>query len=240
MPSWYDIRDIALTPRQSPTGRGRIPAAAPRGGARIGRVGMGEKNAPLQADGNGGLQDQFEKLRQLAAKDALSGLLNRATMEQYIKARLQTMGREETCALFIVDLDDFKRVNDTLGHMAGDEAIRTSGRILSGLFRANDIVGRLGGDEFAVFLCGEITEELVRQKAAAICEQLHLALGDRETLNVTASVGVYLASSGQAFEGLYQTADLALYKDNEHIHQRSWWLSLCGHSPLFLADACNA
>ena len=173
---------------------------------------MGEKNAPLQADGNGGLQDQFEKLRQLAAKDALSGLLNRATMEQYIKARLQAMGREETCALFIVDLDDFKRVNDTLGHMAGDEAIRTSGRILSGLFRANDIVGRLGGDEFAVFLCGEITEELVRQKAAAICEQLHLALGDREIVNVTASVGVYLASSGQAFEGLYQTADLALYK----------------------------
>lgn len=60
------------------------------------------------------LQYQIEELQQRATKDTLSGLLNRATMEQHIKRRLQRMEPDETCALFIVDLDNFKSVNDTL------------------------------------------------------------------------------------------------------------------------------
>lgn len=154
----------------------------------------------------------LEELQRRATKDALSGLMNRETLELHIKERLKAMTPEETCALFIVDLDNFKQVNDTLGHRAGDQAIRQSARILSGLFRAGHIVGRLGGDEFVVFLCGQISEKLVRGKAAAICENLHLALGDRTVVNVTASVGVHLAGRGQEFDGLYQAADLALYK----------------------------
>lgn len=154
----------------------------------------------------------LEELRRRASKDALSGLLNRAAMEYSIKERLNAMAPEESCALFIVDLDNFKQVNDTLGHQAGDRAIQQAGRVLSSLFHASDIVGRLGGDEFAVFLCGKLTEDFVREKAAAICEFLELALGDRETVIVTASVGVYLSGPGQEFDGLYQSADLALYK----------------------------
>ena len=68
---------------------------------------------------NRNLQNQFEELRQRASLDALSGLLNRATLEQSIKKRLQEMAPGDTCALFIVDLDDFKQVNDTLGHQRG-------------------------------------------------------------------------------------------------------------------------
>ena len=172
---------------------------------------MGETELTLRpAEAPG--ERSLEELRQRATKDALSGLLNRATLEQCIKERLGAMERGESCALFIVDLDNFKQVNDTLGHLAGDQAIRKSGEILSGLFRASDVVGRLGGDEFAIFLCGALTEELVRRKAAAICENLNLALGDHRVVSLTASVGVYLAGRGQAFEGLYQSADLALYK----------------------------
>ena len=94
----------------------------------------------------------LEELRRRASRDALSGLLNRATMEQSIQERLRAMTSDENCALFIVDLDNFKQVNDTLGHRAGDQAIRQAGKILSRIFRASDIVGRLGGDEFAIFL----------------------------------------------------------------------------------------
>ena len=159
------------------------------------------------------LQKQtLEELRRRAARDALSGLLNRATVERCIRERLQAMAPQETCALFIIDLDDFKQVNDTLGHQAGDQAIRRTGQILSSIFRASDIVGRLGGDEFVAFLCGAPGEELVRRRAAEICEKLHLVLGDREVVNLTASVGAYLSAKGQSFEGLYQAADLALYK----------------------------
>ena len=80
------------------------------------------------------LRHQFQELQERASKDALSGLLNRQTAESYISARLKEMTAEQTCALFIIDLDHFKQVNDTLGHQAGDWAIRQSAKTLSGLF----------------------------------------------------------------------------------------------------------
>ena len=159
------------------------------------------------------LQHQVEELRERVNMDAMSGLLNRPAAEQYIKDRLRDMAPGENCALFIVDLDNFKQVNDTLGHLAGDQAIHSAAQILSRLFRASDIVGRLGGDEFVVFLSGQITETMVREKAAAICRELQIALGGDAAVNLTASVGVHLSpGGGEHFEGLYQSADLALYK----------------------------
>mgnify|MGYP005818402113 FL=1 len=96
---------------------------------------MDEKNFSLPSVT--GMQKQIVELQRLAMKDELSGLMNRDTLERRIKERLANMMPEETCALFIVDLDDFKRVNDTLGHQAGDQAIRQTGRVLSGMFRAS-------------------------------------------------------------------------------------------------------
>ena len=113
------------------------------------------------------LEKRIEELQKRASKDELSGLLNRSTAEQYITARLDELQKDEMCALFIIDLDDFKRVNDTLGHIAGDQAIKKSAQILSALFRAKDIVGRLGGDEFIAFMSGSITEQEVRARAAS-------------------------------------------------------------------------
>ena len=84
--------------------------------------------------------DQIEELLQRATKDALSGLLNRATMEMHISQRLNEMSQDESCALFIIDLDAFKRVNDTLGHQAGDMAIQESAKILSSLLSILDLV----------------------------------------------------------------------------------------------------
>ncbi len=199
---------------------GCIPKAAVQAGRRMDRPKLFSKlrgcdmqeneHTPLT---NQTLQHQVEELRERASKDALSGLLNRTTAEQYIRDRLESMGAEDTCALFIVDLDHFKRINDTLGHQAGDQAIRQAAKILSGLFRASDIVGRLGGDEFMIFLSGPITENLVHRKAQAICERLQLILGTDPGISLTASTGVHIASGkGQRFEGLYQAADLALYK----------------------------
>ncbi len=162
---------------------------------------------------DGALRRQFEELRERAAKDALSGLLNRATAEAYIKNRLEQAGPDESCAMFIVDLDNFKGLNDTLGHQAGDQAIRQTAEILSGMFRATDIVGRLGGDEFIIFLSGKISDELVRRKGKEICQRLQLSLGSGPTVTLTASVGIHIASGqGLRFEEMYQSADLALYK----------------------------
>lgn len=156
---------------------------------------------------------EFEELIQRAYKDSLSGLLNRATMELYIKERLSNMSDDERCALFIIDLDDFKQVNDSLGHLAGDKAIKESASILKRLFKANDIVGRLGGDEFAVFISGYIKENDVKKKAEEILNSLQLAIkNEHNTITLTASVGIYYSDFKVSFEGMYQSADLALYK----------------------------
>ena len=169
---------------------------------------MGDPTPHISQNANYNL----EELQRRASKDDLSGLFNRATLEQLIKKRLELTGPGDSCALFIIDLDDFKNVNDTLGHRAGDQAIRQCGQVLAGLFRASDIVGRLGGDEFAVFISGDVTDKQVCQKAAAICASLQMSLGDGPAVVLTASVGVYISSGGQHFDGMYQSADLALYK----------------------------
>lgn len=169
------------------------------------------------------LLHQLEELKQYSSRDALSGLLNRAATEHFIKQQLEKMAPGDMCALFIIDLDNFKQVNDTLGHQAGDQAIRKSAQILSGIFQAKDIVGRFGGDEFVIFLCGQITEDLARKKGAEICESLQLVLGDHPSVTLTASVGIYLSGKGQQFEGIYQSADLALYKAKK-AGKNGFWL----------------
>lgn len=171
---------------------------------------MDEKSLRMPLETNS--QNRLEELKQRAMKDALSGLLNRATLEYCVREQLRNMGPEDTCALFIVDLDDFKRVNDTLGHQAGDQAIAQAAKVLSHIFCARDIVGRLGGDEFAIFLGGNVTKEQVRAKAADVCANLQLALGDLRAVSLTASVGVYVGGADEDFESMYHSADLALYK----------------------------
>ena len=133
----------------------------------------------------------IEELMHRATTDSLSGLLNRATMERSIAQRLSSMEDDESCAVFIIDLDDFKRVNDILGHQAGDSALVMSARTISRLFRASDVAGRLGGDEFSVFICGkDVDRAFVEDKGQALCEALQLSLGENGIVGLTASVGI--------------------------------------------------
>lgn len=157
--------------------------------------------------------DNYEKIREMALRDSLTGLLNRGAMERAIEERLQNMSSVDSCALFIVDLDNFKSVNDSHGHQMGDKVLIEAAEMLSGMFRESDIVGRLGGDEFAVFISGRVTEKLVRKKGRQICEQLQFVLGinSAKEVVVTASVGIHLASGVRKFDTLYRLADTALY-----------------------------
>ena len=160
-------------------------------------------------------KDYWRKLKILAeraSRDTLSGLLNRETATAYIEDYLKAKSPDETCALFIIDLDNFKQVNDSFGHQAGDRIIQQAASILSRCFRATDIVGRLGGDEFFALLSGKVTEKIVREKAQKICEQLQFSIGSPADVRVTSSVGAYLAFGAASFETLYARADSALYE----------------------------
>lgn len=159
------------------------------------------------------LIDYYEKIEAIATRDSLTGLFTRGELERLVGQKLRDMTTKDSCALFIVDLDNFKVVNDTLGHQTGDHVLGRAAKLLSGMCRAADIVGRLGGDEFVIFLYGNITEDIVRERAQMICDQLQLLLSGDKEICVTASLGVRMAEGeGHTFEQMYHLADMALYK----------------------------
>lgn len=157
---------------------------------------------------------EMERLSNLALLDELSGLLNRTAARNAIEEALR-FGGGERVALFMIDADNFKQVNDTLGHQHGDQALLQMSRAIKGVFRASDIIARIGGDEFFVFLSEVPAEDFAENKASALCSALHVnySVEDRVSLMLSASVGVAIARRDQAdFDSLYAEADRALYE----------------------------
>lgn len=154
-----------------------------------------------------------EALRKKAEQDSLTGVLNAGEGKQRISNILerQLVDAHACHAMFVMDLDDFKGVNDTLGHMAGDQMLTAFARILRQTFRAEDVIYRLGGDEFVVFV-----EKLhdAEQSVQAILNRLigHVEEAREEHPLLACSVGVLLTNQKRSFEACYQMADQALYK----------------------------
>lgn len=152
--------------------------------------------------------DRETELRQQAQQDPLTGLYNRAGVK-LINARLEQISRG---VLFMLDLDDFKSINDNYGHAAGDKLLVAVARILEETFRTDDIVARVGGDEFVALLSGSDNEEMARQKAQELLDRVHALR--IEGINTVASVSVGAASApacGRTYETLSAAADEALY-----------------------------
>ena len=152
------------------------------------------------------------ELRHRAFHDSLTGLANRALLHDRIE---HAMARRETCeaALMVVDLDGFKHVNDSLGHLAGDHALAVVADRLRGVSRPGDTVARLGGDEFALL----IEDPMSRDQLQALGSRLIEAVGqpfdwqDR-TVVVGASVGVAFVEAGlHSADDLIRNADIGLY-----------------------------
>ncbi|MFF2371721.1 diguanylate cyclase [Agromyces sp. NPDC058110] len=170
-----------------------------------------EETAELAHELEIALQRRAEaKLAELAMRDALTGLYNR----RYLVERLATRGPvgEGGKAMLFVDLDDFKNVNDTHGHDAGDAVILEVARRLVESSREHDDVVRLGGDEFVVLLDG-----IVGQDVGAIAERLVQAVAlpistNRGWISITASCGVVVAEPGSPRGGLLEAADAAMYR----------------------------
>ena len=160
------------------------------------------------------LRRQAAENERLALHDALTGLPNRAHFEKRVRAALgDRRGRSRAIGLMLIDLDEFKSVNDTYGHAAGDLLLRTVAERVRDAVRSADTVARLGGDEIAVVTVGleELldAEEVAGRIVAAIAPPVGLP---HTTLVATASVGIAWCASGEAaFEGLLETADRAMY-----------------------------
>ena len=173
--------------------------------ARLGRV---------QAERLSELQEAQAALTKQATHDALTGLPNRALLVDRIERALVQAARSDRCtALFFVDLDRFKHVNDTRGHAAGDEVLRAAGRQLVNAVRSMDTVARIGGDEFVV-LAPDVDNDLhafdIGNRLVAEFQVPNWA-ADRDE-PVTASIGIAVSIAGRGTaESLLNEADTAMY-----------------------------
>jgi diguanylate cyclase (GGDEF)-like protein len=145
--------------------------------------------------------------------DAFTGLYNKPAASEMIAARLRD-ARGTRSVLLVIDVDNFKSVNDILGHPVGDQAIKELSAELKRLFRLTDIVGRRGGDEFLVYMENVPSVGLCESKARAICQAFRRSYGSPEAVvEVSASVGIAVSPEhGATYEDLYCKADQALYQ----------------------------
>lgn len=160
------------------------------------------------------IQKEKEKQEQLlkeAKEDSLTGIYNAATSHEMITESLLQGEKKQAGALFIIDIDYFKNVNDNYGHYTGDYVLIALAKILTKTFRNEDIVGRLGGDEFLVFMKGVQEKEILIKKCDIICEKVQEILIEGKQGNISVSMGVYLAEVGEAYNEVYKKADQALY-----------------------------
>jgi diguanylate cyclase (GGDEF)-like protein len=157
------------------------------------------------------------KLVHQAFHDSLTGLANRALFRDRAQHALTRSGRGERVAILLLDLDDFKSVNDTLGHGEGDRLLETVAARLLKATRGSDTVARIGGDEFAILLEGLQETDDVLYVVRRITDALlaPIALQGREVC-VGASIGVAHASGAERVDELLRNADVAMYraKDN--------------------------
>ena len=155
-----------------------------------------------------------QEISRLARFDSLTGLPNRALMRQTLDEALRNAAtRQKGCTLFLIDLDRFKNVNDTLGHPVGDALLRQVAQRLTSVMGDHGQVGRLGGDEFMAVLPGTVETGLLESLARTLIEQVsrpYLIEGHRVTIG--ASVGIAIGDPGRCnADSLVRDADLALY-----------------------------
>jgi len=154
---------------------------------------------------------QFEREYEHATHDILTGLQNRRIFLEVGNSEVQRAQRyPHPLAVLFLDLDDFKQLNDTKGHDAGDEALRATARALRGALRASDQVARLGGDEFAVLL-PEIRYEAAVEAGRKISAAVNEAL--KEFPPVRASIGVaWFGKADRKFVDMVKSADELMYQ----------------------------
>lgn len=153
-------------------------------------------------------------LRKKAEEDPLTGLLNKNFTHARIAAALESQPEGTLSALLILDMDNFKQVNDRCGHPYGDTVLTWAAERLRHFFRSGDIIGRIGGDEFMIFLKNVPDTALVEKRCQALLRAMSSLLDGRDgAVRLSCSLGVALAPEhGRAFQELFQRADNALYQ----------------------------
>ena len=163
-----------------------------------------------------------EKYKRLSRTDLLTGLLNKRSYEASCQHCMRERAETETGALFVFDVDDFKIINDTFGHVTGDNVLEMIGNILKGIFRSSDLAGRIGGDEFSAYIKIADTadaETIISEKAEQILSQVRESTRKAFKIEVTVSIGVCATKNPEIeYKEMYLNADRALYAVKKSTH----------------------
>ena len=189
------------------------------------RLRAGKRLADLQAE----LLSAREALREQATRDSLTHIWNRSSILEMLSRELARAERERTpVGVVIVDLDHFKNVNDSHGHLAGDAVLCEAARRMQGAIRHYDSIGRYGGEEFLILLpgCDEQSSFTQAERLRRQIENAEMSLNET-CLRLTASFGVTCAMPGDPWtpEGLIRKADEALYLAKKLGRNRAEFLS---------------
>lgn len=164
------------------------------------------------------LSEAHIQLKAKATHDQMTGLLNR---EAFFEKSRQARRKCDSGALLLIDADNFKSINDTFGHLVGDEALKLISKALRAAIREHDLVGRVGGEEFCVFLPTTSQDE-----AAAVAERIRVEVErlafypeERHRHRLTVSIGA-IVSAGQPTSQLMRLADRCLYEAKEQGRNR--------------------
>ena len=161
---------------------------------------------------------ESKELQSKAETDLLTELLNKISTENKIKEYLNSEGHDKTSMMCVLDIDNFKKINDTMGHAFGDEVLATFGKKIRTEFRVTDIIGRTGGDEFIIFLKDLKDDTVIEREAGRVAGFFKdFTVGTYTKYSPTASVGAAIyPRDGGDYESLYKAADTALYKAKKH------------------------
>lgn len=166
------------------------------------------------------LKKEEIELKFRAERDPLTKLNNKEKTEELISEYLSNDEQGKPCGtLFIIDIDNFKTVNDGLGHLYGDQVLLEISSELQKVFLYEDIVGRIGGDEFMAFMKGSHHKTDIEKKAETICSCFHRKYQGVEgnAYTISASIGIAVAPMhGETFAQLYRMADIAAYSSKNH------------------------
>lgn len=156
--------------------------------------------------------DKFE-YKYLSTVDRLTGLYNKTTSTILAKDYFKYRMKYEHSAIIILDIDNFKRINDQLGHEKGDYILATIGQVLQQNLRHNDIVGRFGGDEFLIVLPDLVDREALNVKCSLINSKVREVESGNSEVRISCSIGAfYTEENREAFEYYFKCADDALYE----------------------------
>ncbi|MEG2814143.1 MAG: diguanylate cyclase, partial [Oscillospiraceae bacterium] len=191
--------------------KGRYTWCRIRATAQFDRDGRAVKAVGVILDINEEKKER-QNLQKLAQRDSLTGIYNKSATNALVAHRMEDFDFTVLQALMIIDVDYFKSINDTYGHMTGDSIISAVATQLKSHVRVSDVVGRVGGDEFLVYLPEVESEDAALWKA----QNLHSAIGmlspEKGADHITASIGVAVFPHGTVeFSELFRYADEALY-----------------------------